>query len=82
MFNDLYNNKQIVICSDKKTADLTELEDRLRSRFQWNMVVDIKSPDYETGVAILNSKAREMNMSMDESVEKAVKLIAGHISDI
>lgn len=81
-FNDLYNNnKQVVIASDRAPGNLDRLQDRLTSRFQWNMVVDIEAPDYETRVAILNSKARQMKVEMDEPAEKAMKMIAGHIKN-
>lgn len=83
IFNDLYNKgKQIIICSDKEPAALTELEERLRSRFQWNMVVGIEEPDYETRVAILFSKAREKNLQLDEPGIKAIELIAENIRNI
>lgn len=59
-FNELYdNNKQIIISSDKPPKDLAQLEDRLVSRFEMGMIVDVQFPDYETRLAILNSKARE-----------------------
>ena len=57
-FNELHDSgKQIVISSDRHPSKLRELDDRLRSRFQWNIVADIKPPDYETRVAILRKKA-------------------------
>lgn len=81
-FNDLYNNnKQIVITSDRPPGNLDRLQDRLTTRFQWNMVVDIKVPDYETRVAILNSKARQMKVELDEPATKAMEMIAGHIKN-
>ena len=53
-FNTLYElNKQIVISSDRPPNKLTDLDERLRSRFGWSMVTDIKPPDFETRVAIL-----------------------------
>lgn len=83
VFNELYNKgKQIVICSDKEPAALTELEDRLRSRFQWNMVVGIEEPDFETRVAILESKARDNNVQMNEQTLMALELVAEHIENI
>ena len=83
VFNDLYNkNKQIIICSDKEPAALTELEDRLRSRFQWNMVVGIAEPDFGTRVEILKNKAREKNVILTEQVVAALKLIADNRENI
>lgn len=79
-FNELYNNgRQIVITSDKSPAELDRLPERLVSRFSWNMVCDIQQPDYETRVAILNSKAKSMNVEVDGLVSEALALIAEHI---
>lgn len=59
-FNELYDNgKQIIISSDRPPKDLNQLEDRLVSRFEMGMIVDIQFPDYETKLAILHAKARE-----------------------
>ncbi len=59
-FNELYDNgKQIVISSDRPPKDLDQLEDRLVSRFEMGMIVDIQFPDYETKLAILHTKCKE-----------------------
>ena len=59
-FNELYDNgKQIIISSDRPPKDLDQLEDRLVSRFEMGMIVDIQFPDYETRLAILHSKCKE-----------------------
>ncbi len=68
-FNDLYNaGKKIVISSDHPPKELHELEERLRSRFEWGLIVDIQAPDLETRVAILRQKARMMGMDVPPEV--------------
>lgn len=69
-FNSLYDsNKQIIISSDKAPNKLVNLEERLRSRFQWNLIADIQPADYETRVAILLKKAENMGINTDENPE-------------
>ena len=63
-FNDLYDdNKQIIISSDRSPDDLKKLEDRLRTRFNWGLSVNIYPPEYEMRVEILHKKIIGQNMS-------------------
>lgn len=69
IFNILHQNgKQIVLTSDLPPARLQGLQDRLVSRFQWGLAVDIQPPDLETRVAILKKKAEKDNLSIPEDV--------------
>ena len=68
-FNELYlNNKQIVLTSDRMPKDLVTIEERLKTRFEWGLNIDIISPDYETRVAILKKKAHMQNIYISEEV--------------
>ena len=68
-FNELYNlNKQIVIASDRKPKDLITLEERLKTRFEQGLVIDISVPSYETRVAILQNKAMLKGLTIDEAI--------------
>lgn len=65
-FNDLHqNNKQIIISSDKPPKNIPTLTERLRSRFEWGMTVDMQMPDYETRCAIVDIKANLSNTQLD-----------------
>lgn len=68
-FNDLHmKNKQIVLTSDRKPKDLITLEERLRTRFEWGLAIDVVLPDYETRVAILRKKAESLNINLKNEV--------------
>lgn len=68
-FNALYEaNKQIVLCSDRLPKEISTLEDRLRSRFEWGLTTDIQPPDLETRIAILKKKASMENIEVPEEV--------------
>jgi chromosomal replication initiator protein len=61
-FNELHQQlKQVVLTSDRPPKQIPALEDRLRSRFEWGMIVDVSAPDVETRSAILQAKAQEKN---------------------
>lgn len=75
-FNALYDaQKQIILTSDRPPKDIPGLEDRLISRFEWGLVVDVKAPDYETRMAILRKKAADDGLTLDNEV---IDYIAHH----
>ena len=72
-FNTLYESKkQIIISSDKPPKEIETLEERLRSRFEWGLTVDIQSPDYETRMAILRKKEEMEGYNIDNEVIKYI----------
>lgn len=79
-FNTLYDlNKQIIISSDRAPNKLTKLDERLRSRFQWNIIADIQPPDYETRVAILRKKAELETVELNDDAMQVITMIAEKI---
>jgi len=74
-FNELYsNNKQIIICSDRSPDDLKKLEERLRTRFNWGLTVDILPPDYQLRMDIIDKKieANHMNTIFNQDVKEYI----------
>ena len=72
-FNTLHGqNKQIVITSDRSPKGLMTLEERLRSRFEWGLIADIQSPDYETRLAILRSNAERLGRAVNPEVLETI----------
>jgi chromosomal replication initiator protein len=68
-FNDLYESrKQIIVSSDSSPKDIPEIEERLRSRFEWGLIADIQPPDFETRVAIIKKKAALERVRLGDDV--------------
>jgi len=76
--NELDANKQIIISWDRAPKELTELEPRLRSRFEWGITVDIGKPDFETRLAIIQEKAREKEFMIPQDV---AEFIAANVTE-
>ncbi len=83
-FNHLHqNNKQIIMCSDKPPKSIPTLTDRLRSRFEMGMTIDIQMPDFETRCAILNIKASQSGVSLNrDTVEYLATNIKTNIREL
>lgn len=81
-FEALYqNNKQIVITSDCPPVSLNGVDERLRTRFSWNMIADIQPPDYETRVAILKNLAEKSDIEITPDINDVLSLIADQVKD-
>ena len=78
-FNALHQaNKQIIISSDTRPKDIPTLTDRLRSRFEWGMAIDMQAPDFETRCVIIQSKANQHNISLPHNL---VEHLAGYVQN-
>lgn len=78
-FNTLYESKkQIVLTSDKSPNEMSFLEERLRSRFEWGLIADIQPPEFETRIAILTQKAESEGIELPSEV---AMFIAQHTSN-
>ena len=74
-FNNLYESgKQIVLTSDRPPSEMTLLDDRLRTRFEWGLLADVTPPDLETRLAIVKNKAAALGMDLPDK-------IASHIAE-
>ncbi|MBN1268264.1 MAG: chromosomal replication initiator protein DnaA [Kiritimatiellae bacterium] len=68
-FNALFENqKQIILASDRPASDITGLEHRLVSRFEWGLVTELEPPDIETRIAILRAKQAQLNLKLPDEV--------------
>lgn len=90
-FNALYESqKQIVFTSDAPPREMPNLEERLRSRFEWGLIADIQPPDIETKVAIIRKKAEERSIDLPndvsvfiaERVRSNVRELEGHLNRV
>jgi len=90
-FNNLYESgRQIVLTSDRPPSEMTQLEDRLRTRFEWGLLVDVAPPDFETRLAIIKNKAAllglelpaEVSTFIAENVTANVRQLEGTINKI
>lgn len=84
LFNNFYENgKQIVFSSDKHPNFIPGLEDRLRSRFAQGMIVDITEPEYESRLAILKTKTKDLGVTLpDEIIEYLASVIQGNVREL
>jgi len=90
-FNELHNtNRQIVVTSDCPPKSIPLLEERLRSRFEWGLVVAIQTPDFITRLSILESKTKQMGLSISlevtefiaQHVERNIRVLEGSLNRV
>jgi chromosomal replication initiator protein len=90
-FNSLYeDNRQIVLTSDKYPQEIPDLEERLRSRFQWGLIADIEPPELETRIAILKRKAddegiplpNDVAMFLAEAIKSNIRELEGSLINL
>ncbi len=82
-FNELHtNNKQIIISSDRSPDDLKQLEDRLRTRFTWGLMVDIMPPNFDLRLSIIDKKLEGHNLMNDFSQDVKEYIASNCIGDI
>ena len=83
-FNELYfHNKQLVLTSDRPPREIKELEERLISRFEWGLMVDIQPPELETRVAILRKKCEMENYKIPEDITFFIaEKVSGNIREL
>jgi len=75
-FNELHQqNRQVIMTSDRPPKAIPALEDRLKSRFEWGMIVDVAPPDLETRIAILQKKCSEKSFSLPQDILQLVATI-------
>jgi chromosomal replication initiator protein len=68
-FNTLYESKkQIVLTSDRPPHEMAQLDDRLRTRFEWGLMVDVQPPDLETRIAIIKNKAVQLGFVINDEI--------------
>ena len=83
-FNTLHGqDKQIILSSDRPPKSLVTLDERLRSRFEWGLIVDIQPPDLETRLAILRSKAERAGRQIsDDILESIARRVQSNIREL
>ena len=72
-FNTLYESgRQIVLTSDRPPREMTQLEDRLQTRFEWGLMVDVAPPDFETRLAIIKNKAALLGVQLPDDISNFI----------